>query len=465
MEKTLLKNAEIVDELSMKKADILIEGEKIAGVEAQGYFKNIEKESDLKVIDLSGKFIFPGIIDAHTHYSLHSRGTITADDFFSGSVSAAAGGVTTVIDYIDFPKDGDFKKAFDKRKREAKDSVVDYNFHQVIQNFDKNISNKLADLNEIGLASIKLFTTYKRAGYMIDRKLWGKVLKRLKKLKLLPTVHAEDDSLIQELEAAYTKRDLLDPANHPFIRPDAAEALAVKDIGEEALKNDIPLYIVHLSSALALNEVRRLRKMDANILVETTPHYLMLNQAKLHRKDAQLYFMTPPLRTEFDNYQLWSAFSINNEFQVIATDHCAFNKEQKFQSNSSLDILPGIPGSETLLPLIYTYGVSRGKMRLTEMVEMLSVNPAKIFGLYPQKGSFEIDTDADLTVFDPRIEKKLTADNLHSAADYSPYKEFESKGYSIMTIRRGEIIFEDELKAEKGSGKFIFAHSSDLFLH
>lgn len=465
MEKIILKNAEIVDELSIRKADILIEGEKISGVEKRGHFKDIEKKVDTEVIDLSGKFIFPGIIDAHTHYSLHSRGTITADDFFTGSVSAAAGGITTVIDYIDFPEGGDFKKAFNARKKEAECSIVDYNFHQVIQNFDKNVSKNLADLKEIGLASIKLFTTYKRAGYMIDRKLWGNVLKRLKELKLLATVHAEDDSLIQELEAAYEKRGLLEPAHHPFIRPDAAEALAVRDIGEEALKNDIPLYIVHLSSALALNEVRRLRKMEADIIVETTPHYLMLNQRKLHREDAQLYFMTPPLRTEFDNYQLWSAFNINNEFQVIATDHCAFNKEQKYQSNSSLDILPGIPGSETLLPLIYTYGVSRGKMRLTEMVEMLSVNPAKIFGLYPEKGSFEIETDADLTVFDPKLEKKLTAENLHSAAAYSPYKEFKSKGYPIMTIRRGEIIFENDIKTEKGSGKFISAHSSDLFLH
>lgn len=465
MEKILLKNAEIVDDISIKKADILIEAEKIIGVGKKGHFKDVEKEMDTKVIDLSGKFIFPGIIDAHTHYSLHSRGTITADDFFSGSVSAAAGGVTTVIDYIDFPEDGDFKKAFEARHKEAADSIIDYNFHQVIQNFDNNISKNLAELKEIGLASIKLFTTYKRAGYMIDRNLWGRVLKRLKELKLLPTVHAEEDSLIQELEAAYKKRGLIEPAYHPFIRPDAAEALAVKEIGEEALKNEIPLYIVHLSSASALNEARRLRNLNAELYLETTPHYLMLNQSKLHRKDAQLYFMTPPLRTEFDNQKLWSAFSIENEFQVIATDHCAFNKEQKFQSNSSLDILPGIPGSETLLPLIYTFGVSRAKMKLTEMVEMLSVNPAKIFGLYPQKGSFEVGTDADLTVLDPQLEKKLTAENLHSAAAYSPYNEFKVKGYPIMTIRRGEIIFDEELKADRGSGKFIFAHSSDLFLH
>ncbi len=465
MAKIILKNAEIVDYISIKKADILIESEKIAGVEKQGYFKDMEKKTDTKVIDLSGKFIFPGIIDAHTHYSLHSRGTITADDFFSGSVSAAAGGVTTVIDYIDFPEDGDFQKAFDARKKEAADSIVDYNFHQVIQDFDKNISKNLAQLKEIGLASIKLFTTYKRAGYMIDRNLWGRVLKRLKELKLLPTVHAEDDSLIQELEAVYKKRGLTEPVYHPFMRPDAAEALAVRDIGEEALKNEIPLYVVHLSSALALNEARRLRKKNAELYLETTPHYLMLNQSKLHSRDAELYFMTPPLRTKFDNEQLWSAFSIDNEFQVIATDHCAFNKQQKFQSNSALDILPGIPGSETLLPLIYTYGVSRGKMKLTEMVEMLSVNPAKIFGLYPQKGSFEVGTDADFTVFDPQLEKKLTAENLHSAAAYSPYKELKVEGYPIITIRRGEIIFKNELKTKKGSGKFIFAHSSDLFLH
>jgi len=236
MKKNLLKNAKLVDDKGIRKSDILVEGEKIAAEEKRGFFEEDELKGEFKVIDLDGKYLFPGIIDAHTHYSLHSRGTITADDFFSGSVSAAAGGVTTVIDYIDFPEDGDFKKAFKKRRKEAEDSVVDYNFHQVIQNFDKNISENLADLKNIGLASIKLFTTYKRAGYMIDRKLWERVLKRLKELKLLATVHAEDDSLIQELETSYKKRGLLDPAHHPFIRPDAAEALAVKDIGGEALK-------------------------------------------------------------------------------------------------------------------------------------------------------------------------------------------------------------------------------------
>jgi len=464
MKKILLKNAEIVNEKEVKEADILIKGEKIEGVGAPAFFSEIEAAEDIKAVDLKGKFIFPGIIDAHTHYSLHSRGTITDDDFWKGSNSAAAGGVTTVVDYIDFPEDADFKRAFLERKNQAADSIIDYNFHQVIQDFNEDVSANLADLKDIGLASIKLFTTYRRAGYMINRELWSDVLQRLKELKLLPTVHSEDDALIQDLEEAYSSRGLVEPAYHPYMRPDAAEALAVKDIGEEAMQIGIPLYVVHLSSAFGLEALRDLRQKGADIYAETVPHYLMLEQSYLRGEKSQLYFMTPPLRTSYDNKKLWEGVS-RGEMQVIATDHCAFNEEQKMQSNSSLEILPGIPGTETMLPLIYNFGVRKGRLKIQKMVEMLSVNPAKIFGMYPEKGSFAVGSDADLTIFDPELEKKLTAEELHSAAGYSPYKDFSVKGYPIMTIRRGEIIYDGQLKAEKGSGKFIPADSSDLFPH
>lgn len=461
MKKTLLKNAKVVDDKGIRKSDLMIEGEKIAALESRGFFEEEELKGEFKIIDLGGKYIFPGIIDAHTHYLLRSRGTVTADDFYQGSIAAAAGGVTTIIDYIDFPEDGDFKRSVAERREEARDSIIDYNFHQVVQDFDEKISENLADLKELGLASIKLFTTYKNVGYMIDRDKWPEVFKRLKEIKILAQVHAEDDALIQELQDIYSKRNLTEPRFHPAIRPDIAEALAIKDMGEEALKAEMPLYIVHLSSAEGLEAVRKLRLKNAEIYTETTPHYLMLDNSYLNEDDAQLFLMTPPLRNKYDNEKLWQGIS-QNEFQVVATDHCAFTKEQKMQSNSSLDILPGIPGTETMLPLIYTFGVRNNKITLKEMVELLAVNPAKIFGLYPEKGSLEVGTDADLTIFDPALEKELTAENLHSAAEYSPYRDFKVKGYPVMTFRRGKMIFDNKLRAEKGSGKFIFADTSSL---
>ncbi|TDO94742.1 dihydropyrimidinase [Halanaerobium saccharolyticum] len=461
MKKILLKNAKLVDDIGVRKSDLLIEGEKIAAEEKRGFFAEEESKNQFKVIDLKGKYIFPGIIDAHTHYLLHSRGTVTADDFYQGSIAAAAGGVTTVIDYIDFPVDGDFKRSVAERKKEASDSIIDYNFHQVVQDFNENISKNLADLKDLGLASIKLFTTYKDVGYMIERDQWSELFKRLKEIEILPQVHAEDDALIQDLKEVYSRRNLTAPEFHPAIRPGITEALAVKEMGEEALQADMPLYIVHLSSAEGLEAVRDLRSRKAQIYAETAPHYLLLDSSYLKREEAQLYLMTPPLRSKYDNQKLWQGVS-TGEFQVVATDHCAFNKEQKMQSNSSLEILPGIPGTETMLPLLYSSGVRNNRITIREMVEMLSVNPAKIFGLYPEKGSLEVGTDADLTVFDPNLEKKLTAENLHSAAGYSPYNDFTVKGYPVMTFRRGELIFADKLRAEKGSGKFIFAHSSSL---
>lgn len=461
MKNILLKNAKVVDDIGIRKSDILIEGEKITAEEKRGFFEEEELKGEFKVLDLEGKYLFPGIIDAHTHYSLHSRGTVTADDFYQGSIAAAAGGVTTVIDYIDFPEDGDFKRSVAERKKEAADSIIDYNFHQVVQNFDDQISQNLADLKELGLASIKLFTTYKDVGYMIEREKWAQLFQRLKEIDILPQVHAEDDALIQDLQKVYSSRDLTAPRFHPAIRPSIAEALAVKDMGEEALKAEIPLYIVHLSSAEGLEAVRELRARKAQIYTETTPHYLLLDNSYLNREDAQLYLMTPPLRSKYDNQILWEGIS-QNEFQVVATDHCAFSREQKMQSDSSLEILPGIPGTEMMLPLLYSSGVRNNRITIREMVELLSVNPAKIFGLYPEKGSLEVGTDADLTVFDPNVEKKLTAENLHSAAKYSPYHDFTVKGYPVMTFRRGKLIFDNKLRAEKGSGKFTFAHSSSL---
>lgn len=461
MKKLLLKNAKLVDDIGIRKSDLLVEDEKIIAEEPRGFFEEDELRAEFKVIDLAGKYVFPGIIDAHTHYLLHSRGTVTADDFYQGSIAAAAGGVTTVIDYIDFPEDGNFKRAVAERKEEAAESIIDYNFHQVVQEFNQKISENLADLKELGLASIKLFTTYKDVGYMIERNKWPALFKRLKEIGILPQVHAEDDSLIQDLKNVYSSRKLTDSRFHPAIRPGIAEALAVKDIGEEALKAEMPLYIVHLSSAEGLEAVRELRSRKAQIYTETTPHYLLLDNSYLNREDAQLYLMTPPLRNKYDNQILWQGIS-QNEFQVVATDHCAFNKEQKMQSDSSLDILPGIPGTETMLSLIYSSGVRNNRITIREMVELLSVNPAKIFGLYPEKGSLEVGTDADLTVFDPNVEKKLTAENLHSAAGYSPYNDFIVKGYPVMTFRRGKLIFDNKLRTEKGSGKFISAHSSSL---
>lgn len=404
MNKLLLKNGKLVDDKGIYKNDLLIEGEKIVASKKRGSFSSLEKDSKLEFIDLQGKYLFPGIIDAHTHYSLYSRGTVSADDFYKGSIAAAAGGVTTIIDYIDFPEDGDFKRAFKERSKQAEDSIIDYSFHQVIEDFDQNISKKLEDLKEIALASIKIFTTYKKAGYMLDKELYADLFKRLKELKILPTVHAEDDALIQELEAVYKKRNLTEPAVHPAVRASLAEKLAVIELGDAALKTNIPIYIVHLSSADGNQAVKYLREKGVDIYTETAPHYLMLDNSLLKGEDSQLYFMTPPLRSSYDNQKLWEAVS-RNEIQIFATDHCAFTKEQKFQSASAFDILPGIPGTETLLALMYSYGVGRNYISLEKMIEMLSVNPAKIFGLYPQKGSLQVGSDADLTIFDPDLEK------------------------------------------------------------
>ena len=457
--KLLIGGMIIADEIL--KADLLIEGDKISRI---GHDLKKQMSDDCQIIDVSGKLIMPGIIDAHTHYKLKSRDTVTADDFYTGSISAAFGGVTTFIDYADHLKDRTLKEAAEIRIKDAdEESVLDFHFHQTITEFDQTVSRELEEIKELGISSIKIFTTYQREGYMIATEKWEQLFYRLKELELLVTVHAEDDQLIRALEGEYRLRGQLSCKMHPEIRPAQAEALAIKKVGKLAQKIDMPLYIVHLSSDEGYQVLKDLKKMGGAIFGETTPHYLLLDQNYLLRPFPAKYLMTPPLRTIKDQQALWQGLK-ENDIQLVATDHCAFNLAQKGSGENCIDIFPGIPGSETLLPLIHHFGKEEG-LSYTRLVEVLAKNPARIFGLYPEKGSLKIGTDADLIVFDPNKRVKLKNDNLHSRAEYSPYQEFEVKGYPVMTILRGQIIVKDgKFLGNRGDGRFIKGDKSSLFI-
>lgn len=462
MKKKLLKNAKIVDDKGIRKSDLIIEGEKIAGEEKRGFFAAKEDQAGLEVIDLAGKYLFPGLVDANTNCFFSSDSNSVKENFYQTSLEAAAGGITTIIDYIDFPENNNFREAVFKQKEKAKASIVDYSFHQILTDFNSNISESLVDLKDLGIASVKLFTTYQKEGYMLSQKQRKELFRSLNETKILAQVHAEDNDLIQDLKEIYSKRNLTELRFTTAIRPGISEALAIKKLGNEALEADIPLYIVHLSAAESLEAVRNLRAKKAQIYIETNPHYLMLDDSYLNSSQALLYLMIPPLKTRYNNQLLWQGVS-QNEFQVLASNHFNFKAEKIADLGFNFENLIGIPGTETILALLYSSGVRNNRITIRELIEMLAVNPAKIFGLYPEKGSLEIGTDADLTVFDPNLEKRLKAANLYSTAKKSPYHDFTVKGCPIMTFRRGELIFEQKLKAAKGSGKFIFAHSSSLF--
>jgi dihydropyrimidinase len=451
----LIKNGRLVSAEKMDNKEILITGNKIKSV--KNSFSETELPSDIKIIDAEGKYVMPGIIDAHTHYQLVSRGTVTADRFFGGSVLAAFGGVTTVIDFSDHLPAKKIVEGSIYRNSEAEgEMAIDWALHQVITRVDGDVHKELEELKALGVTAVKIFTTYKSAGYFIEKEPVKRIFEACKDLGLMVTIHAEDDDIIEENSKQVDNKPY-PPELLPVIRSSEAEYKAIMEYGEIAGSLDMPIYIVHLSSSRGLDAVRELNAAGVNVIVETTPHYLTITNDLLKEEGAQKFLMTPPLRESADNEALWGGVA-SGDVSIIATDHCTFTEEQKLLSDDCRTIFPGIPGTEEMLQVINTKGVEKGLFDICRLVSLLSTAPAKAFGLYPEKGSLEPGTDADIVIFDPDAESVLRNDNRHTAAGYTPYDGMKVKGKAETVILRGEIILKDgEFIGRKGAGKFLAA--------
>ena len=448
---TLIKGGLLVDTEWMRHQDILIEGSKIKRVAP--VIDQAQLPSDTAVIDASGLCVLPGIIDAHTHYHLVSRGTVTADSFEEGSRLAAFGGVTTVVDFADDDKHS-LLGSFNARRREMASMAIDYTLHQGVYAYRDDIAAELRSIAEAGVGTLKIFTTYRDVGYLVEKREELKtIFSAAKDLGLLVTVHSEDDHIITEIGRNW--KGGYRPIDHASLRPAEAEAEAIRYVGGIAEELDMPVYIVHLSSKAGLEAVRELRSRGVKLICETTPHYLFLDKSKLEGDKGPLYVMTPPLRTKEDNEALQEAV-LNGEIQVIATDHCAFTYEQKLESNDCRTIYPGIPGTEELLPLVNTFALSSGSLSLSQVVNLLSTSPAKIFGLYPEKGSLEEGTDADIVLFDPDFSWTLSRDTIHSASGYTAYEGMNVTGKVVMTYLRGRLVMGDGIYLGlSGDGRYL----------
>lgn len=459
MSEILIKNGLVVDNNQIKKADIFIKDGLISKIEEK--IPVSCSNEGIKVIDAEGKIVMPGLIDAHTHYHLVSRGTVTCDSFVQGSRLATFGGVTTVVDFADHNKGMGLVDSANYRLDEMRPGMaIDYTIHQGVygHGYNSTIGKQLEDLKKMGIKTLKIFTTYRNTGYLIENQddLLD-LFQNAKRLGMMVCAHCEFNPLIEEISDNWTGD--FSPASHAKLRPAEAEGKAIDLFGSIALKANCPLYVVHVSSKCGLEAVRRLREKGLEVYVETTPHYLFLDDSYLDGPDASLYVMTPPLRDKASNQALQTAVE-DGEVQVIATDHCAFTREQKLSSLDCRTIYPGIPGTEEMFILLNTFRekeVSAGKnFPLTKLVELMSTNPAKLFGLYPQKGSLEIGTDADICIFDPSVQWTLEDNNVHSASLYTPYRGFKVQGKAIMTILRGKIIMENgQYYGTPGEGKFL----------
>jgi len=448
----LIKNGQVAGELGLEKADIRIEGEIISKTGA-----DLEPVDDEHVIDAEGKIVIPGGVDVHTHMDLDLVTVRATDDFYTGTVAAACGGTTTIVDHMAFgPKDStihDRVKAYHKlAKRKA---VIDYSFHGVIDRVDDDTLKEIEDLIDDGITSHKFYLTY-------DRKISdSEVIKLMEcsvRLGVLLAVHAENDGMINHLREKFISEGKTEPIYHARSRPPESEAEAVSRMTLFSLETgDAPLYFVHISSGLSLEYIRMARACgQKNIFVETCPQYLFLDESKYEREDGLKYIMSPPLRDIKNQKAIWKSLK-NGEIDIVGTDHCPFfyNKEKQLGKDDFTKAPGGAPGVEARIPLMYSM-VAKGKLDMGKFVSLCCAEPARLFGMYPKKGVIAAGSDADIVIIDPKIKQKITHELLHENCDYTPYEGISITGFPVMTISRGEIIVENgKFVGKKGRGRFV----------
>ncbi|MCD4783665.1 MAG: dihydropyrimidinase [Candidatus Eremiobacteraeota bacterium] len=453
----LIKNGTIITSSDIFDGDIYIKGEKIDGLG-----ESINLPAD-EVIDAKGKYVIPGGIDVHTHFQLPVKGTVSADGFESGSRAAACGGVTTFIDFAHQVPGESPMKALDERIEEAKNDVyIDYGLHLGISDFNKNVLKEIPIYIERGVPSFKLYMIYAKEGWMSNDATIYAMLEAVREQGGLVIIHAENPYIIDMFTDRMIDEGKLDVKWHPVSRPNFVEAEAIKRALYLTEVTGSRIYIVHTSTAEGVALVAEAKGRGVMALAETCPQYLVLNDDTYLRDDGYLFLTSPPLRKVKDQLALWKGLSMG-AIQVVSTDTCTFTREQKEPGKDDFTKLPGgIAGIETLIPMVHSEGVLKGRISLNQWVDLISTNPAKLFGLHPAKGTLAPGSDADIVIFDPEKKVKLLPENLHYVVDYSPYDRMTVTGWPYITMSRGKTIYRDgEFMGEKGRGKFIPRYYAD----
>ena len=453
MATTLIRNGKVVTAAETKSADVLVDGDRIKEVR-----RGIDPKAAEKVIDAKGLYVIPGGIDAHTHLDMPFGGTTSAVDFESGTRAAAFGGTTTIVDFAIQARGTRMRQALDTwwKKAEGK-AAIDYGLHMIITDLGSSGLEDMDDMVREGVASFKLFMAYPNV-LMVDDATIFKALSQTSKNGALVCMHAENGSVIDVIVARALAEGKTAPIYHALTRPPRAEAEAVHRAIAMAEIAQVPVYIVHLSSEDALNEVREARDRGVPAFAETCPQYLLLSQDDLARPNFEgaKYVFTPPLRPKEHQPKLWEGLK-HDHLQVVSTDHCPFCfKDQKILGKDDFTKIPnGGPGIENRLQLIHHYGVNQGKISLNRFVELTSTTPARIFGMYPKKGEIAAGSDADIVLWDQHAPYTISASTHHMKVDYSMFEGFAVKGNARMVMSRGEIIVEgDKFLGKPGRGQY-----------
>jgi dihydropyrimidinase len=451
--RTIVRGGRVVTSSQTFEADVLIEGERI---DALGSFPEVEAD---RIVEAAGKLVLPGGVDPHTHLDAPLKGTITADDFYSGTVAAAIGGTTMIIDFPVQEKGQDPRISHaDWYARAEEKAVVDWSLHQVITDLPDEFFPALDELIRDGSPSFKMFMAYPGAR-MVDDATIFKAMRRTAENGGFVLMHCENGPVIDLLEKEAIAAGNVDPVYNSITRPPVTEAEATSRAISLAELAGVPVYVVHLSAAEALDAVGRARDRGLPVYAETCPHYVLLTDEMLSEPDfgGSKYVMCPPLRTPAHQERLWKGLR-DDELQVVSTDHTPFKFEgQKEMGRGNFPKIPnGVPGIEWRTGLMHHFGVRGGRISLNRLVELISTAPAKLFGCYPRKGEIAPGSDADLVVFDPEKEVVLSARTQATLSDYNPYEGWELRGAVETVLLRGTVIVEGgAFVGTRGSGRFV----------
>ena len=451
--RTIISGGRVVTGSQSLETDVLIEGETI---EALGSFADAPADRRL---DAAGKLVLPGGVDPHTHLETPLKGTVTADDFYSGTVAAALGGTTSIIDFPVQSKGQDPRESHqDWYERADEKAVVDWGLHQIITDLPDEFFPAIDELVRQGSPSFKMFMAYPGPRLVEDYVIF-KAMRRSAENGAFVLMHCENGRVIDLLESEAIAAGNTEPPFNAVTRPPVTESEATSRAIDLAELAGVPVYIVHLTAAPALEAVAAARDRGLPVYAETCPQYLLLTEEKLSEPDfgGSKYVMCPPLRTTAHQERLWKGLQ-RNELQVVSTDHTPFRfKDQKQMGRESFPKIPnGVPGIEWRTVLMYHHGVVEGRFGLNRFVELIATNPAKLFGCYPRKGEIAPGSDADLVIFDPERETRLSAETQATLSDYNPYEGQVVRGYVETVLLRGSVIVDSgSFTGSRGQGRFL----------
>jgi dihydropyrimidinase len=450
----LIRAGTVVSEGRIFQSDILIADATIVAVE-----KKISRPARIdRVIDADGCEIFPGGVDPHVHLELETAAGISSDDFASGSRAALAGGTTTILDFVTPGRNETLPAALAARKAAAKKSFCDYGLHMSVTSLNGSSAAELASCRRAGIVSLKTYLAYKETIGLGDDEFLA-ALDLARQLNFLVMVHAESGDMVSYLQEKLLAEGKTGAAFHPLSRPPEVEGDSVRRSLLMARLAGVPLYIVHVSSRQGVEAISAARQAGQTVIGETCPQYLLLDESLYQGgdRDAAVAVMSPPLRAKEHQAALWDALAAGY-IQTLATDHCPFalKEKKKFAAADFTRIPNGCGGIEYRLPLLYTFGVKSGRIPLTRFVDLVSTRAAKLFGLYPRKGTIRVGSDADLVIWDPEIKSTISAAGQWQRSDHTVYEGFELHGAPRLVFSRGAAVFENgKIQVDPGRGEYL----------